>query len=455
MSFYAARMRPRLLTLSARASAWTQAHMSRYMRILMVCVLTGVLAGVGAWVMKSLIGLIGSLITGRMRLSGWNWVLFAGPVLGMALTGVLTRRVWKRNVARGTEKLRHYLADEDYDLPHQIGYEPVVGCAVTIGCGCSAGAEGPIAYAGAAIGSNVARFFGLGRETVRVMIACGAGAGIAAIFKAPLGGFFFTLEVLGVALSTLTVIMLVVCCLIAAFTVFTITGFRPEVEWVRQVTEYSYAQIPLWLLIGLLVGIYCIWYNETGMEARRRSIAIRTPWVRNVATGALMGAMILFLPTLYGEGYGSITQFLAGRFDAIAEYSPFQGCMGAWTVPVMLGLILLVKGIVVQLTNSGGGVAGSFAPTLFAGCMAGMLIWYGMEAVGIHMPAEQVAYISMAGAMSGMIGAPLMGTFITVEITQTYALLLPCAVVAFVSYMVVQGFERIHIRRPHIVQGPK
>lgn len=451
MSIYPDIVRPRLLKLSQKTSKWCIAHLPPYARTMLVCVLTGIAAGVGAWVMKSLIELIHRAWLSGLMPGGWNWVLFAGPLVGMMLAGVLQRNVWHRNVARGTEKLRAYLADEDYDLPHQIGYEPVAGCAVTIGCGCSAGAEGPIAYAGAAFGSNIARFFGLGKSMVRVMIACGAGAGIAAIFKAPLGGFFFTLEVLGIGLSTLPVILLVTCCLVGAFTVFLLTDFTPEVAWVHQITGYDWAQTPLWLVIGVLVGVYCVWYNESGMFARRRSIAIRRPWLRNLTTGAIMGAMVLCLPTLFGEGYSSITAFLGGKFEAIVDNSPFQNCIGAWTVPVMLGLILLVKGIVVQLTNSGGGVAGSFAPTLFAGCMCGMLIWYGMEAIGIHMPAEQVAYISMAGAMSGMIGAPLMGTFITVEVTQTYALLLPCAVVAFVSYMVVQGFEHLHFRRAHIV----
>lgn len=452
MLFYSKHIRPQLLKYAAANEKWCAAHLSIRARVIVVCIITGILAGVGAWLLKSMIrGISLSLVSG---LGEWkfNWILFAAPAIGLILCGLLQRRVFHRTVSRGTDRLRKILAAKQYDMPHQLTYQPVIGCALTVGMGGSAGAEGPIAYAGGAIGSNAARFFGLERKHVRMMIGFGAAAGIAAIFKSPLGGVFFTLEVLGMTLTTVPVLGLIACCLLSAFTAYALSGFTPDILWQGAVRTFDYTQFGWLLLIGILLGLYCRWYTSSGKAARAAWLRMPSPLLRSLIAGIFLGALIFLLPTLYGEGYGSLQKVLAGNLNHIADYSPFHGFDSKIVIPLMLAGILLVKGAAVFTTNNAGGVAGSFAPTLFAGCMAGALLAFGTDALGCTLPHSQIAYICMAGAMAGIVRAPFMATFITVEASMTYELLLPVATVALVSYLVATcktGKILCHIRVAH------
>ncbi len=436
MHIYNKYLMPGLKKVSRACAGWFHHNIPVRYRIITVCVLTGVSAGVGAWILKCLIRWISVALTSGLREGSFNWILFVAPALALPLAGWMQRRLFRRNVSRGTEKLKGDLETKRYDLPHQLAYQPVLGCAVTVGMGGSAGAEGPIAYAGAAIGSNAAKFFHLPPGFKRLMLGFGAAAGIAAIFKAPLAGVFFTLEVLGMSLTSVAVLGLVACCLIGAFTTYLLSGMTPDVVWQDAITSFDYSQFGWVLLLGLLMGLYCRWYRASGMYARARWLRVASPWKREAAAGIFLGLLIFCMPTLFGEGYGALEKVLAGDLARLTDFSPLPGDAGAWAVPVMLCGILLVKGAAVYTTNNAGGVSGSFAPTLFIGCMAGALLALGADAAGCGLPHSQIAYICMAGAMAGIVRAPLMATFITVEVTMTYSLLLPVCAVAFISYAV-------------------
>lgn len=437
-------LRQPLCRLADNFGKWRRRHLSARVSVILIAVFTGMAAGLGAWILKSLIRVISTSFTSQLHPDSFNWVLLAGPAAGILLTAILLRRVFHRHIANGTEHLRSDLRTKHVDMPHQLMYQPVLACAITIGAGGSAGSEGPIAYAGGAIGSNMARLFRLEQPMVRLMLICGAGAGIAAIFKAPLGGFFFALEVLGASLTTLPVLVLALCCLIGAATAFILGGCTPDVSWIHASATFPWRYTLLLLPMGLLAGLYSIWYNAAGGWVKRLLSRFKRPWVMNLAAGLTLGCFVMIFPTLFGEGYGSVAKVLNGDIDSLRRYSLFQAFFDTpWLLPSMLAGIILVKGAVVTLTNNGGGVAGTFAPTLFAGCMAGALVAFGAQAVGIDFPPDQMAYLMMAGAMAGIIRAPLMATFITMEITGSYALLFPIAAVAFLSFCTVKGIEKI------------
>ena len=405
MIFYRTYLRPVIYKFSADVAGLCQRHLSERSRVLLACVLTGMVCGVGAWVMKYLIRILSSSLTSRLTEGGFNWELLVCPLSGLVICGWMQRRLFRRDVSRGTDRLRRALRAGHYALPHQLAYQPILGCAVTVGLGGSAGAEGPIAYAGAAMGSNTARFFRLAPGMTRIMVGFGAAAGISAIFKAPLAGVFFVLEVLGMQLTAVPLLGLVACCLVGAFTACLLSGMTPGLVWANAVTDFDYSAL-WWLLpVGVFMGLYCRWYNG--------------------------------MPALFGEGYVALQKMLAGDLHSVLDYSPLSGVSGQWAIVLMLAGILLVKGAAVYTTNYTGGVAGTFAPTLFAGCMAGTLSAMGLGALGCPLPPSQIAYVCMAGAMAGIVRAPLMATFITVEVTMTYSLLFPVAIVAFLSYAVV------------------
>ena len=429
---------PRIKGLSTHSARWVRKHLPSRGRILLVCLLTALLAGFGAWLLKELIALLSTWLTSGLKEGGVNWQLLVFPALGIVLTGLLQRGVFKRRVTEGTEQLSADVKAKRYTIPHQLVYQPILGCTVTIGMGGSAGAEGPIAYAGAAIGNNSARFLGLDPEICRLMIGIGAGAGIAAIFKAPLAGVFYTLEVLGLQIGTYSVLGLVATCMLSAFITYALSGFTVQVMWAHAQTTFDYAQTPWLLLMGVLIGLYSLWYNGTGGRLGAMWKRMRPRWLANTLAGLGIGVMIWLIPDLFGEGYGALQKVLAGDMASLTDYSPLRGLSPAVAIPLILAVIIAVKGMMVSSTDKGGGIAGTFAPTLFAGCMAGALMAMGASALGCPLPASQIAYLCMAGAMAGIIGAPLMATFITVEVTQTYTLLLPVAIVAFTSYATTQ-----------------
>lgn len=382
-----------------------------------------------------------------------TWILVIAPTFALLITGWTQRHVFKRFVNRGTERLREALHLKQYKLPHQLVYQPIMGCALTIGLGGSAGAESPIAYAGAAIGSNAARFFKLDTSFIHTMVGMGAAAGIAAIFKAPLAGVFFALEVLGISLTTPSILGMVACCLISATTSFMLDGGIPEIVWTAPDSVFDYQYI-WWLIpVSIIMGLYSRWYNYSGLLARSLCLKIKRPALRNLTGGLFIGIMIFILPPLYGEGYDTLTNVLNGDYSELAAYSPFTRCSSAAIPMLMLSLIVLIKGAMVFTTNNAGGVSGSFAPTLFAGGMAGMLLASGANALGCPLPTEQIAYVCMAGAMAGIIRAPLMATFITVEVTMTYSLIVPVALVAFISYWTAAGSVAWKRHQPFVTKS--
>lgn len=432
------------MKLSERVADWRTAHLSEKSAVALLCVLVGVMAGTGAWILKSLIRIISTSFTWMLHTGSFNWLLFVAPMAGIIVTAIILRRIFHRHISDGTDNMIDDLGKHHFGLPHQLMYQPILACSLTIGCGGSAGSEGPIAYAAGAMGSNIARFFRLRTPLVRLMLICGAGAGIAAIFKAPLGGFFFVLEVMGATLTTLPVLALSICCLVAGATAYFLSGCHTDLFWAASHMDFPWHDVWMLLPIGILIGLYSLWYAGCSAVTTKVLTRFRSPLVKNICAGAALGLCVMLFPTLFGEGYDSMARVLAGDTDSIRRFTLFESFFDTpWLIPGLVGCILLVKGIVVTLTNRGGGVAGSFAPTLFAGCMAGLLLSFGSQAIGLDMPPMLIAYLCMAGAMAGIIRAPFMATFITVEITSSYQLLVPVAIVAFISFFTVKMAARL------------
>lgn len=447
MSLYTRIIRPLLQRFSIRCSMWCRLHMSVRTRFFMVCLITCLVSGIAAWILKSLIKILSTELTSSLSNNGFNWILLAAPCGGIVLTALLQRFIFHRRITDGTEKIHSYIKSGQSLLPHQLTYEPIVGCAITVGMGGSAGAEGPVAYAGAAIGSNSSRFFSLSQEHMRVMIGIGAGTGIAAIFKAPLAGVFYTLEVLGMSMNSVSVLILVVCCLISSGLVYVLSGFHEELAIQAGLTNFNYSQTAWLLAIGIVTGLYCKWYVHSGIYTGKLCRRIKNKPALHIASGLILGLMVFCFPTMFGEGYSSMKHLLAGNSESLTSFSPFTHIHSIWVIPGILAGIIFLKGIAVTLTDKGGGIAGTFTPTLFAGCMVGGLIACAVPYIGCHIPASQIAYLCMGGAMAGIIGAPLMATFITIEVTMTYSMLIPTAIVAFTSYAVSRtNFNNI---KPH------
>lgn len=407
-------------------------------------VLIGLGCGLGAFLVKRAIRYISLAAVSGMRTDGANWRFLILPLIGITLAYLYQRYVAKRPLAHGTEQVRGVLASQTYRMPVALSYQPLLANALTLGFGGSAGAEGPIAFAGAAIGSSFGRLFDLSPRTMRILVGVGAGAGIAAIFKAPIGGALFTLEVLAMELTTVSIFVLITAAIVGGLTSFALLGF-----------DFSYSLAPHgdffnthWVIpviaLGIFCGFYSLYYSGTAAAVKRWFQSRKNPWMAVVVSGIFASVLLFLFPSLYGEGYPSMTRIFHNDPVAIVDNGPFfRFFTGPWAVVIIAGAIALVKGAVTSAVNNGGGVAGKFAPTLFAGCMVGLFFAGVANFIpGVAISSSEYAFIAMAGIMAGTIRAPFMAVFLTSEMGGDFGLFLPSVVVAFISYGIVRYFDR-------------
>lgn len=281
-----------------------------------------------------------------------------------------------------------------------------------------------------------------------IMVGCGAGAGIAGIFKSPIGGLLFTLEVMHIELTTFAVLALLITCMVSALTAYLWSGGTPDVSFIPA-EQFSVEILPAVMLLGVFCGIYGYYYSATASRTRSYLDKISNPWIKNVTAGLALGMMVFLFPALYGEGYGVIGDVINHAHPDMVGAGMMYGDVRhhPWMLAAVVAGIMLCKGVAATLTNSGGGVAGDFAPTLFAGCMAGLLFaMVGNELVGQHMCTQTFALIGMAATMSAIIKAPLMAIFITAEMTWNYEFFLPLTVASAIAYFTVRALERVSVR---------
>ncbi|MBD5239033.1 MAG: chloride channel protein [Bacteroidales bacterium] len=392
----------------------------------------GVAIGVAAWFLKWLVGVITSAVMGDMDITKTNfWLIIAG-FFGIVLTVVMVKYIIRQPLEHSTEKIKQIIGPQgDGVISPTIMYAPILASSLTLGFGGSAGSEGPIAYTGAAIGSNMGRWFGLSRDQLVMCTACGAGAGIAAIFKSPVGGMFFTLEVLRMQIGLMPLLMLAAMCIISSMTAYLLSGQTPDMTlWTHP--QMPLDKLPLILLLGLFCGLYGAYYYRTGQWTQLLFTRLKTKniWLGAITSGLLLGVLLFLFPALYGEGYGILGKMANGDPREVISGSVMTLFTAhKYLLPLTLVGVMALKSIAAYASNSGGGVAGDFAPTLFAGGIAGLLF-----AQLTSMPVPLAVVCGMGAVMASATRAPLMAIFITVEMTTQQQLLLPVSIASGLAY---------------------
>lgn len=417
---------------------------SEHVSISILAFIIGVLAGTGAYALNRMVAFVSRTLTDYIHPGEINVLLLILPLAGILLTGIYTRYILKHGIEHGVDKMMKAISERHYNLPGSAVVSPLIASTLTLGFGGSAGSEGPIAYAGAAIGSNVARICRMSPHNTMILLGCGAAAGIAGIFKAPVGGAMFALEVLSLNFTTASVLAVMVSVIAAGLTTFALTGYTIDLAFPSMATFEPHL-LPSVVLLGVLCGVYSIWYTFVADKIESFLGKIRNPWLKNIVSGGIISVLVFVFPALYGEGYSVMGEVLGGNYSVLTNFGPFAHC-GKEMLPVLLLGIVAVKSLAATATNSGGGVAGDFAPTLMAGCMLGLM--YALAAqywMGIDLEPGNLAYYGMAGAMAGIIQAPIMAIFIVVEMSGGYTLLMPIAVVATISFFTVKACNRLSI----------
>ena len=427
-----------------RLLIWREKHMKERTFVSLLSLVVGIACGLAAMVLKWLIHVISGALISDMNVSEGNWTFIIYPVIGVLLATLYVRYVVRDDISHGVTRVLYAISQNKSRLkPHNM-YTSIVGSSITIGFGGSVGAEGPIVYTGAAIGSNLGQAFRLSPRVLMILVGCGAAAGIAGIFKAPIAGMLFTLEVLMLDLTTVTVMPLLISSISAASVAYIFTGYDLEFFFVQS-EPFIMERLPYFIGLGVMCGLVSLYFTRVmfTMETffRKRLIL---PWRKTVVGCAILATLVFLFPPLYGEGYGAINSLLNGNPGSIVDGSIFYGDRAnAMFFVLYIGMIILLKAFATSATNGAGGVGGTFAPSLYVGCMTGFFFAYLLNNLGfgLDLSVKNFALMGMAGVMSGVMHAPLMGIFLTAEMTGGYELFLPLLIVSTLSYGTIKIFE--------------
>ncbi len=413
--------------------------------LLILAFIIGILASFAAYILHTLIHQIQAILTEGFEVNSFNWLYLVFPVIGIYLTSLFVRYVVRDNISHGITRILYAISSKRSHLKPHNCWSSVIASAITIGFGGSVGAEAPIVLTGSAIGSNLGQLFKIDNKTMMLLVGCGAAAAIAGIFKAPIAGLVFTLEVLMVDLTMASLLPILVASITANVFTWALMGGKSLFTFVMD-SAWQVDRLPACVLLGLFCAFISLYFIRTmtfceGIFAKMK----RHPYGKLAVGGVMLSSLIFLFPALYGEGYSAINILLNGTTEAdwnqLLDKSLFYG-HGNLLV-VYIALVLLTKVFATSCTNGAGGCGGTFAPSLFIGGFGGFLfarLW-NMYQIGVYVPEKNFTLLGMAGVMAGVMHAPLTGIFLIAEITGGYALFVPLIIVSVVSVMGISIFE--------------
>ena len=426
---------------------WKTQNVKEKQMVLFVSFLIGIFTALAALILKSLIHLIQHILTSNFLTEGANYMYLIFPAVGILIAGLYVKYVVRDDISHGVTKILYAISQRKSFIKLHNVYTSIVASSITIGFGGSVGAEAPIVLTGSAIGSNLGRFFKVEQKYLMLLIGCGAAGAIAGIFKAPIAGLVFVVEVLMLDLTTFTVLPLLVTSVTAATLSYLTMGTRAMFNYAHT-DAFLFERIPYVILLGIFCGLVSLYFTRAmgWFENQFRKL---TYWQKFGIGATILSILIFLLPPLYGEGYDTINMLISGQknYPALLDNSAFlQFKDYRWTIIIFLAGVLLMKVFATGATNGAGGTGGIFAPSLFLGCIAGFIFAFVLNHSGLTgfaplLPEENFALMGMAGVMAGVMHAPLTGTFLIAELTGGYELLLPLMIVSICSYVVIKFFE--------------
>ena len=423
-----------------RFLSWRQRHVSENTFIIILSLIIGVLAGIAAFFMKSFIHLVQNFVVGLTDNSVNFWYL-GMPMLGIFLAAIFVKYIVKDDISHGITKILYAISQHKAIIKLHNTWSSIVASSLTIGFGGSVGPEAPMVLTGAAIGSNLGRYLKLDQKTLMLLVGCGASGAIAGIFKAPIAGVMFTLEVLMLDLTMASISPLIISAVAGAAVAYFLTGDL-AIFYTQDFEPFELSRIPSHIILGVVCGLMSLYFVRTTHWFETVYKKINNFWIRLLIGGVSLGVLIFFFPPLYGEGYDSITSLLKGDFESLFSQSLlFDYRDTPWAIISFIGLIALIKIFASVLTNGSGGTGGLFAPSLFVGSLTGFLVAFVLRLLGVEVPLTNFAFAGMAGIMSGVMHAPLTGIFLIAELTGGYSLFMTLMIVSVISYLTIIIFE--------------
>ena len=423
---------------------WREQHIKEKTFVLALALIVGIFTGLAAIALKWLIHYISEVLTAGINLESGNYIYILLPAVGVILTALYVRYIVRDNISHGVTRVLYAISQNKSRLKRHNVYTSVLASSVTIGFGGSVGAEGPIVYTGAAIGSNLGRLFRMSPRILMILVGCGAAAGIAGIFKAPIAGMLFTLEVLMLYLTAVSVMPLLIASITSTTLAYMYTGYEFEFFFAQTENFYT-SRIPYVILLGIVSGFISLYFTRVMNMMESFFGRFKNRWLKTLVGCLILSGLVFIFPPLYGEGYGSIVSLLNGDTSAIVNGSFFYGDRNqVGMLALFIGLVIATKAFATSATNGAGGVGGTFAPSLYVGCLTGFLFAFIVNNFGLNiveLSNKNFALMGMAGVMSGVMHAPLMAIFLTAELTGGYDLFLPLLIVSTISFGTIKIFE--------------
>ncbi len=420
-------------------------RLSEAQTMAILAVLVGLCAGVGAYIFNTLLHTITHSLTSWTPNDQAQWLYLIYPAIGIILATLFVKHVVKDGISEGVTRVLYAMSRTDSRIKGHNTWTSIVGGATTIGFGGSVGPEAPIVLTGAAIGSNIGKLARLNYKNITLLLCCGAGAAVAAVFKAPITGVVFVLEILMLEITTKSIIPLLLASMTATITSLVFHGFSPIIAVsLSQGDMFQVEQVPLFLLLGCFCGLMAFYFTSVNSKVGGFYKSVNKQWRKWLYAGITLGVLIFIFPPLYGEGHDSFGALMTGNTDSLFNHTLFHSWSTTdWFLIIYLIAVMLFKVIAMATTNAAGGVGGTFAPSLFVGAFAGATIAVVCQAVfGWDVSITSFTLAGMAGVMSGVMKAPLTAIFLIAELSNGYGLFIPLMIVSCISFAVNYSMDR-------------
>jgi len=414
--------------------------------VLVLAIAMGVVAGLAAVILKNAVHYTQVFLTEGFSTGEANWLYMLYPVVGLLLTILYVNYLVKDSIAHGISKILYAISRKNSLLKGHNMYSSMIASTMTVGFGGSVGLEAPIVLTGSAIGSQLGQMFHLPYKTITLLVACGATGAVAGIFKAPIAGVAFALEVLMIDLTMASLLPLMISAVTATSVAWLLMG--DQVLFSYSLTDvFTVSELPAFLILGIFTGLVSIYFSQGLRMLEGKMSKINSPWIKLAIGGLALSMLIVAFPPLYGEGYDTLRELLMGNPGEILATSWWFGKIQTpWIFLMAIGFIILLKVVATAVTNGAGGVGGVFAPSLFLGGISGFFLARLLNMLGwINVSEIHFTLAGMAGVMSGVMHAPLTAMFLIAEITGGYALVIPLMLTVAISYITA------HLVEPHSV----
>jgi chloride channel protein, CIC family len=414
----------------------------------------GLLSALAAALLKYSIHYVHKILTQGITSESGKYLYLAFPLIGMFLTYLFVKFIVRDNISHGISRILFSISRQKGRLKAHNTWTSVIASTLTIGFGGSVGAEAPIVLTGSSIGSALGRFFKLNYKNITLLIGCGAAGAVSGIFKAPIAGIVFTLEILMLDLTISSIVPLLISSVTAATVAYFLMGDKVLFSF-NVIGAFNISNIPWYLLLGIISGLISLYFSKMTLFLEGNYNKINNAYLRLMLGGIVLGGLIYLFPPFYGEGYDTIMSLLQGNTGLVLNSSIFSHFPGSfWAIILFMACLVLLKVVASSSTNGAGGVGGIFAPTLFLGGINGYLVAGILKKVtSVELPDNRFVLVGMAGMMAGVMHAPLTAIFLIAEITGGYNLLIPLIITSTAAYITTRSFEKHSIYHVQLAES--